>query len=123
MTGQGFTIQIEVQLGEDYVETKVLADEIVDGLDQDEMDGEERLKDPTSSLVSLKAFPFLGAETSENENVYLLLPDGPGALVEFQQNRGSTNNIYKERIYGEDMAFSTSTSFTGRQSVRMPVFG
>ena len=123
MPGLGFTIPIEVQLGEDHVETKVLADEIVDGLDQSEMDAEERLKDPKSRLVSLKAFPFLGAETSENEDGYLLLPDGPGALVEFQKNRGSTNNIYKERIYGEDMAFSTSTSFTGRQSVRMPVFG
>src|SRR5699024_3012791 len=123
MPGLGFTIPIEVQLGEDYVETKVLADEIVDGLDQDEMDEEERLKDPKSRLVSLKAFPFLGAETSESEDGYLLLPDGPGAIVEFKQNRGSTNNIYKERIYGEDMAFSNATSYTGRQCVRMPVFG
>lgn len=123
MPGKGFSIPIEVILGEEYVETKVLADEIIDGIDQDELDEEELLKDPKSRLVSLKAFPFLGAETSENEDGYLLLPDGPGALVDFQKNRGSTNNIYKERIYGEDMAFSNSSSYTGRQSVRMPIFG
>lgn len=116
MPNVGFTIPVEVKLGEDFVETKILGDEIIDDVAKEE-------KDPKSRLVSLKLFPFLGSDTSDNEEGYLLLPDGPGALVKFEQNRANSNNIYTERIYGEDIAFSINNAQTSRQSVKMPIFG
>lgn len=119
----GFSIPIEVHLGDDFVETKVLADEIVDVKELTKEEEADKKKNPKSRLVSLRLFPFLGAETSDEENGYLFLPDGPGVLVEFQKNRASTNNLYSERIYGDDWAFSTKTDLSSRQPVRMPVFG
>nr|WP_209974516.1 DUF5696 domain-containing protein [Lederbergia galactosidilytica] len=122
MPNIGFVIPIEVQLEEDYVETKVLADEIIDIKEFPEGDDQGK-KDPKSRLVSLRLFPFLGAETSKKEDGYVFLPDGPGALVEFQQDRANTNNLYTERVYGDDWSFSSNSNFSTRQPVRMPTFG
>ncbi|MDQ8737630.1 DUF5696 domain-containing protein [Paenibacillus sp. LHD-38] len=120
--GLGFVIPAEVRLGDDYVETKILQD----GLKDERVFTEEELKtkkDNEARLVSVRLFPFLGAQTSEEENGYLFLPDGSGAIVEFKKDRGGTNNYYSERVYGADWAYSANTVFSIRKPVRMPVFG
>ncbi|GHH97804.1 DUF5696 domain-containing protein [Neobacillus kokaensis] len=114
----GFVIPIQVHLKNDYVETKVLSDKIVD---VKETDG--KTEDPMARLVSLRAYPFLGAETSEKENGFLLLPDGSGALIDFKKNRPGIVSLYSERVYGEDIAFSSNANISTRLPVRMPVFG
>ncbi|WP_318615741.1 DUF5696 domain-containing protein [Sporosarcina sp. YIM B06819] len=121
MPDLGFVIPIEVRLVEDYVETKVLADEIQD---ENKTDKNAKKADAVKNrLVSLRLFPFLGADNSDDQDGFLFLPDGSGALVDFQKNRASTNNLYSERIYGSDQAFATKASLSPRLSVRMPVFG
>ncbi|UVI29351.1 DUF5696 domain-containing protein [Paenibacillus spongiae] len=118
----GFVIPAEVRLGDDYVETRILKD----GLKDERTYTEEELaakKDKGARLVSVRLYPFLGAQTSEEENGYLLLPDGSGAIVEFKQERGGTNNYYSEQVYGADWAYSANSSFSIRNPVRMPVFG
>ncbi|CAM4122462.1 DUF5696 domain-containing protein [Paenibacillus alkaliterrae] len=118
----GFVIPAEVRLGDDYVETKILQD----GLKDERVFTEAELKtkkDNEARLVSVRLFPFLGAQTSEEENGYLFLPDGSGAIVEFKKDRGGTNNYYSERVYGADWAYSANTIFSIRKPVRMPVFG
>ena len=121
MPDLGFVIPIEVRLVDDYVETTVLADEIQD---EKKMDKKEKKKDAEKNrLVSLRLFPFLGADDSSDRNGYLFLPDGSGVLVDFQENRASTNNLYSERIYGFDPAFATKASLSPRLPIRMPVFG
>lgn len=130
----GFIFPVEVVLGEDFVETRVLGDEIVDikvfdepYIEVDEETGEEELIDPSDDdpearLVSLRLFPFLGADDSSDKDGFLLLPDGPGILVRFKDNRANTN-LFKERVYGQDQAFSAERSDTQRLPVRMPIFG
>ncbi|GIN74880.1 hypothetical protein J14TS2_53550 [Bacillus sp. J14TS2] len=120
MPNVGFVIPIEVKLEKDYVETRILGDEISD---EKEFAEDDDSKDPKSRLVSLRLFPFLGAETSKKENGYIVLPDGPGALIDFQKDRASTNNLYSERVYGDDWAFSSKADFSSRQSIKMPTFG
>ncbi|WP_274362998.1 DUF5696 domain-containing protein [Paenibacillus thermotolerans] len=120
--GLGFEIPVEVSLGSDYVETKIKKE----GLRDEKAYTEEELKakkDKGARLVSVKLYPFLGAHTSEGDKGYLLLPDGPGALVEFKKDRGGTNNFYSERVYGSDWAYSANSKFSIREPVRMPVFG
>lgn len=116
----GFVIPVEVRLVDDYVETKVLADEIQD---EKQFDKDTPVKDPMARLVSLRLFPFLGADNSDDEDGFLFLPDGSGVLVDFQKNRASTNNLYSERIYGDDQAFAAKASLSSRQPIRMPIFG
>lgn len=103
----GFTVPIEVRLHKDYVETKVLDEGIAEG---------------ALSLLNLKLYPMFGAEPSAGQEGYLFIPDGPGALVAFKEEPATQDKpVYKEPLYGPDAAFYNEP--TGRNDVKMPVFG
>ncbi|MGG3835759.1 DUF5696 domain-containing protein [Paenibacillus thiaminolyticus] len=124
----GFVVPVQVALKDDFVETRVLEEGFKDGKTAEEMKQFEadnkKKKDNDARMTGLRLYPFLGAYTSERENGYLLIPDGPGTLVQFQKDRPPNNNFYFERAYGEDLAFSNNNnSFSTRQPIRMPVFG
>ncbi len=123
----GFIIPVEVLLHEDFVEATIVGDDIIDEkqMPEEGEEGEEENtgSDPMARLVSLSLFPFLGADTSDEGNGYLLLPDGPGALVEFKNNRASTSSFYSERVYGDDYSYSMRQDLSTRSPVKMPIFG
>lgn len=106
LTSSGFKIPVEVRLIEDYAEIKVIDSEIEEG---------------AFSLLNLKAYPQFGAQPSKDQNGYLLLPDGSGALIRFEENRLGDKSVYREPVYGADLAFYNE--MTNRNEVRMPVFG
>lgn len=114
----GFIIPVEVKLGEDFVETKILADGLVD-----EKVYPKDMKDPKARLASIRLFPFLGAQTSDNEDGFLFVPDGPGVLLDFKKHRMGTQNLYSERTYGDDWAYSNRNTMSDRNPVSLPVFG
>lgn len=121
----GFVIPVQVRLKDDYVETRILQDGLIDEKDFSKQDAKEAkdAKDPKARLVSIRLFPFLGAETSDREDGFILIPDGPGALIDFKKDQPDMINFYYERIYGEDWAYSFNSSLSSRQPVKMPVFG
>lgn len=127
MSNIGFVVPIEVSLHDDYVETKIIEDGFKDGKSEEEMkayEEETEKKDKNARIAALRLYPFLGAYTSEQEDGYLFIPDGPGTLIQFQKDRPPNNNFYFERVYGEDYAFSNNNnSFSIREPIRMPVFG
>lgn len=134
ITGQDFVIPIEVKLRDDYVETIVLADEIIDEqkvekkkkieeLEADARKADKTKKEVISSLISLRLYPFLGAEDSTDKDGFIFLPDGSGVLVDFQDDRASTANLYSERIYGDDQAFANKSNASSRLPIKMPIFG
>ncbi|HZG85875.1 DUF5696 domain-containing protein [Paenibacillus sp.] len=103
----GFSIPVRVKIEQDYVETTVVRDGI----------GERDL-----GLIWVRLYPFFGAEyTEEDPNGYLFIPDGPGALIRFKDNKLNVNKIYDERVYGRDMTFPGLIN--NRNPVGMPVFG
>lgn len=104
-----------------------------------------RESDPDKALAALYIAPFLGAvggrvqvrdeETGDTVRVdkmpgydgYLFVPDGPGALIRFRDYPMSLSP-YQQRVYGIDPGSAytgTSVEFnrTGRQTVRLPVYG
>ncbi|MDQ8737972.1 DUF5696 domain-containing protein [Paenibacillus sp. LHD-38] len=99
-------IPIEVRLRNDYVETKVIDAELIEGKD---------------SLINLKVYPFLGAEQPRGQEGYLLLPDGSGAIYKFKENISNDRSVYREPIYGIDSAFNSV--YTNRKPITMPVYG
>lgn len=105
-TSTGFKVPVEVTLAHDYVETKIIDKEIVEG---------------KLSLLNLKLYPQFGAEPSRGQEGYLLLPDGSGALVKFDENRTNDKSIYRENVYGSDLSFYNDK--TNRQEIKMPIFG
>lgn len=76
-----------------------------------------------SSLVSVRLYPFFGAVHSAGQDGYLLIPDGPGALIRFRTDRGDLKTIYNEKVYGEDLAFASRQTLSARRTVTLPVFG
>ncbi|WP_229106875.1 DUF5696 domain-containing protein, partial [Paenibacillus sp. 1001270B_150601_E10] len=127
MENIGFVVPIEVVLTDDFVETKILEEGFKDGKSPEEMaeyEANSKKKDKNARIAALRLYPFLGSYTSDKEDGYLFIPDGPGTLIQFQKDRPPNNNFYFERVYGEDFAFSNNNnSFSIRKPVRMPVFG
>jgi len=102
----GFKIPFEVLVGKDYVETKVIDSGIEEG---------------KLSLLNLKLYSQFGAEPSTDKDGYIFIPDGPGALIRFNQNNNPDKSIYREMVYGTDLSFYNEV--TNRQTVSMPIFG
>jgi len=103
------TVTAEVRLMDGVVETRIPQDGLSDASD-------------SFSPVSLRLFPFFGAETSRQQG-YLFIPDGSGALIDFREDRPNTVNYYYERVYGEDRALSFNQDASARLPVQWPVFG
>jgi hypothetical protein len=105
---RGMYIPVEVTLENDFIQTRVIDDEIVETA--------------TDSLVSLRVYPFFGADHSVGQDGYLMIPDGPGAVVNFNPDRVGNFTEYEEWVYGHDWAYRVR-SFSNRQPIRFPVFG
>ncbi|GGD79812.1 DUF5696 domain-containing protein [Paenibacillus nasutitermitis] len=107
MPSLGMDIPIQIRLEQDFVETKI----IDSGL-------KERLE---TKLMWLRLYPFFGAEHSAGQEGYLFIPDGSGALIDFNQNGQHSNRIYQESIYGPDSSYEQGPNT--RERIVMPVFG
>lgn len=99
-------IPVQIRIQDDYVETKIINDGVVEG---------------KNGLLWVRLFPFFAAEHSRGQEGYHFIPDGSGALIDFNRQGTAGNLIYKAPVYGSDWSF-----FSGNQSrltVSMPVFG
>lgn len=83
----------------------------------------------TNTIKTIDLLPFFGAGGSKDEG-YLLLPDGSGALVYFNNNR-LTANTYSKTLYGFDNGTNdkvmggraSAAYFTLSENQQLPVFG
>ena len=71
-------------------------------------------------LLSLSLLPAFGANDG-GESGYLFIPDGCGALVEF--NNEIPSAAYESLIYGIDRSEQLKMEKTQTETVRLPVFG
>ena len=72
-------------------------------------------------LVSLQFLPYFGAAGPDIDG-YLFIPDGCGAVAEFNKNI-SLKKAYEKRIYGADSAHSDTSLTSKEMDIRLPVFG
>ena len=72
-------------------------------------------------LVNAYVVPFFGAGGLADEG-YLLVPDGSGALIHFNNNKGIYRS-YNERVYGGDQAIAAAERSRLTETARLPVFG
>lgn len=107
----GITVPVEYKLADGHFYAVVLVDKIT----EEEVDGNEYV------LVDITVLPAFGAGNWETEG-YLLVPDGSGALVEFNNGVQLSSN-YKSMIYGSDMSIVPETQVTYTENIRLPVFG
>lgn len=67
---------------------------------------------------------YFGAADEKDEG-YLVIPDGSGAIVEFNNDKNVNEMVYKKEFYGQDMAKVTETDqFTSREEkITLPMYG
>lgn len=72
-------------------------------------------------IYSLAPYPYFGTAYS-SENGYIAVPDGSGALIDFNNNKADLG-MYKQRIYGADVANVIKQVPNYTEQAYLPVFG
>lgn len=73
-------------------------------------------------VMSVSVAPFFCSALNEkNENRYLFVPSGSGAVM-YTDCRGKART-YQEEVYGEDLAREKKWNYTNSGQIHMPVFG
>lgn len=72
-------------------------------------------------VSSIALLPYFGAGSLEDEG-YMVVPDGCGALIRFN-NQKQTYQSYMQRVYGKNLAVNQQTSLLCEQNATMPIFG
>ena len=72
-------------------------------------------------IVSIALLPYFGA-ADQTVNGYLFIPDGCGAVAEFNRNIIPLK-AYEKMIYGSDLAHSAERQTSKEMDIRLPVFG
>ena len=104
---EGFSVPVRITLEKDYLKAEIIASKIKET--------------GTNRVMTVALLPFFGAG-SKSDNGYSLIPDGSGALINF--NNGKTGVAqYRESVYGRDPALTTVYKRTVKQTIALPVFG
>lgn len=72
-------------------------------------------------ITSVSVLPFFNAGYEEEEG-YLLVPDGSGALIRFNNNK-KTLVKYEQRVYSYDHSISRYFNMDTLQEIRLPIYG
>ena len=104
---QNITVPVRYTLGDDYFEARVLVSQI---------------KESDEMLISTISLLPMFSAAGKDENGYMLVPDGSGALINLNNNK-TVSTPYSARVYGPDRIDATDMSVTRTENVPFPVFG
>lgn len=113
-----FKIPISIVLDNDRLKIRVHSDEINE---------HTNAKGKEYRLVSMDLAQTFGAGRynsagRNNEDGFLFVPDGSGAVIEFNNGKTSTG-AYKAKVYGKDTAISTALAAAKTEQTYLPVLG
>lgn len=74
-------------------------------------------------LSSIIVFPGMGATYLDDIPGYMMIPDGSGALIRYEDNQGKFVSPYESRYYGNDYGISTRISSLDNYRLTLPIFG
>lgn len=114
---QGITVPYTVTLNDDHYDVSILVDEIYEV----EMEEPAEVGEATRSVVDLGLFPNMNAGYVDEEG-YFVIPDGSGAVINFNNGKGSTVK-YSQKMYGRDYAISQERAPKKTEQAYLPVLG
>ncbi len=111
---QNLSIPVSIVLNQDGFTARVHTEEI-----------NERLQDADDlkayKIVTMNLIQAFGAGRAD-ENGYIFVPDGSGAVINFNNGKTSTT-VYNSKVYGTDLAVSKVTMGKKDEQVYLPVLG
>ena len=114
---QGFVIPVQYVLEEDCLAASIISE----GIEEEVWEDPDTDPEKKQSVMNVALLPFMGAAGSDDEG-YLLIPDGSGALIHFNNGRTGAA-IYQQDVYGRDDALTIRKAATTTYDVNMPLFG
>ncbi len=107
-------VPVQYTLTEDGLKAEVLYKEIRDN----------EYEYGTNTMNKIEFMKYFGAAGSADEG-YLVIPDGSGAIVNFNNAKNVNEMVYDKEFYGQDMSQITEThQYTSREEkISLPVFG
>ncbi len=127
LAGLNIEFDVEVTLNEDGLQVRIPKDSI----------DEHYLEDDLCYMMGdVYLFPLLGYTDRGDTEGYMILPDGNGIIVEFQDfyqdGTAKYKSEYQARVYGDDISFDTAREtdesqerqdFNEEEKVIAPYFG
>lgn len=100
-------IPVEYTIGKGSLDVKIITDKIKENSEY--------------RLLEISLLPYLGA-ASKDEEGYILVPDGSGALISFN-NSNSGAKEFNGMIYGRDPSLKTKMITNVTEDIKLPIFG
>ncbi len=104
---EGITVPLRYSISDNFLNVAIEKDKVVD-------------KGEKYTLSGIVLLPLLGAGGTD-EDGYIFVPDGSGALINFNNNKTSAE--YSQYIYGRDAAITLEYKTYYTQEALLPVFG
>jgi len=114
---QGFSVPYTVTLTDDHYDVSVLVKEIT----EIEIDSPADINEATRSVVDLSLFPNMNAGYADEEG-YFVIPDGSGAVINFNNGKGSAMK-YSQKIYGREYAYAQDRAPKKTEQAYLPILG
>ncbi|MFW5894558.1 MAG: DUF5696 domain-containing protein [Bacillota bacterium] len=86
----------------------------------DSIEEEETEKTALSSII---LFPSMGATRMDETPGYMVIPDGAGTLIRYEDNEGQYGSPFEERFYGSNRGLPSSRTSVTSHPLSMPIFG
>lgn len=107
-----FTVGLQIELYEHGIRTSIIKDSIVEPEDV--------------KIANISLYPHFGTAVSlvdgEPTEGYMVLPDGSGAVIEFNNGK-FYQNPYRKRFYGQDLALLPYKMQEQQQKNSIPLYG
>ena len=106
-----FSFRLEVTLTEEGIKAHIPYESIIEGNPE------------IIQISSLIIFPGLGATHMDDIPGYMVIPDGVGTLIRYEDKQGRFITPFEERFYGLNAGVSSARASVTSYPLSMPIYG